>query len=296
MHAAGRCLPSALLGRNAARLAAIRFLLFVRARTGCGQRLDVPLIFADDGRSVDRGRRRQRGRGQPLVGNRARRRSVAVGHGASGVGTGLVVLVVAGRLGARDQVNERAQVSAADLHEVVAFLPEQPRDRPVPVDRDVHQGDPDPGVLHFRDDLGELFLTADDDGVADGPVPGQRGQVAVQLGLDALVQARPHPAQPQLEARDVGQRIVLGCPAALSGRLVPVAPQHGPAGAILGESGQELEQAGVVPGHRVPVPGAMDGHCAIGEHVARVYEQRATIHATTVLPSTRDVTSARPLP
>ena len=230
-----------------------------------------------------------------MAGGSASLRSVSVGQRSSGVAAGRVILEEAGRLSTRDQVNERVQMGATDLQDVVAFLPQQPGNRPGPVHRDVHQDYPDAEILHFRDDFGEVLLAADHDRIADCPVPGQGGQVAVHLGLDAIAAAGPHPAEPQLEARQVGKRVVLGCPAALGRRLVPVAPQYGQAAAVPGKPGQELEQAGIVPGYRVSVAGAVNGHCAIGEHVARVHEQRATIHATPVLPSTRDATSARPL-
>ena len=62
---------------------------------------------------------------------------------------------------------------------------------------------------------------------------------------------------------------------------------------------QELEQARVVPRDGFPVTSSVNCHRTIGQHVARVHEQRTPIHAAPSFldarrGSTRDVTSAQP--
>jgi hypothetical protein len=167
-----------------------------------------------------------------------------------------------------------------DLHDVVALLPERAGDRPVTVHRDVHDGYPDTEVLHIRDDLREILLGADQQHVADGAVPGQGGEVAVDLGLDSLALSRPHPAKPQLEAGQVGERVVLGGPAPVNGRLIPVAAQQLEPGPVSGHAREELKQPGVVPGNGLSVAGSVGGHRTIGEYIAGVHEQRAAVHPT----------------
>jgi len=233
------------------------------------------------------------------VGHRTQARSVPVGHAPPLMTLGRVaavpvLVIAAGGLGSRDEIHKGPQVRAGDLHDVIAFLAQRPGDRPVPVRRDVHDEDPQPEILYLGHDLGQVLLRADDDRVADRVIPGQRGQVTVHLGFHALAPARPHPAQPQLDPGQVGQRVVLGTAAALDRRLVPVAAQHRQAGTVPGQPGEQLDQARVIPGDRVPVPGSVDGHGAVSEHVARINEHGATIHAIPSFPSTRDVTSARP--
>jgi hypothetical protein len=67
------------------------------------------------------------------------------------------------------------------------------------------------------------------------------------LGVDALTAPRAHARQPQLDARQVGQRVVLGRPAGLDGGLVPVAAQQRQAGALAAEIAEELQQPAEIP-------------------------------------------------
>ena len=89
----------------------------------------------------------------------------------------------------------------------------------------MQQHGPDPEVLHLGDHRAEIFLGAHDDHVGDRVVPGQRGEVLADLGLDAFLTARPGFAQAELEAGDVGQCVVLGNSGALGRRVVPVTAQ-----------------------------------------------------------------------
>ena len=64
---------------------------------------------------------------------------------------------------------------------------------------------PDTEVLHIGDDLGQVFLGADQERVADRVVAGQSGQVAADVTFHALTAARPGPAQAQLQPGKIGQ-------------------------------------------------------------------------------------------
>ncbi len=245
------------------------------------RRLGGALVFRDHRRRVNGGGCRVRARGQCMLAAQGPgQRPVTVGQGPPGECGDRILLVVPHRLGARDQLHEGAQVSVADLDDVIAFLAERPGDGPVAVHRNVHNGHSDAEILHVRDDLGEVLLGTDHQGIADRAVPGQGGQVAMNLALHTLAAARPHPAQPQLEPGQVSQRIVLRAATALNGRLVPVAAQQLEPGAFPGYAPEELEKAWVIPGNGLSVAGSVDGHRAIRQHVARVHEQRAPIHAT----------------
>ena len=171
-----------------------------------------------------------------------------------------------------------AQVGAAELDEVVALLPERAGHGPARVGGDVHHGDPDAEVLRVADHLGQVLVTADHDRVADGVVAGQRHQVAVDLRVDALAAARADAREPQLEAGDVGEHVVLGSAAAFDRRFVPVAAQQRQAGTLAGQARQELQQTWVVPGDGFAMAGPMYGHRAVGQQIASVHEQRAAIH------------------
>jgi hypothetical protein len=222
---------------------------------------------------------------------------VAVGHRPARVGGDRVLLfLVLGRLGGGDQFRVRPQVRFPDLDEIVALLPQGPGDGPVAVDGDVHGDHAYPEVLHLGDDLRQVLLGADDQGVGDRLVTRESGQVAPDLAFHSLAPARPLPAQAELEPGEVGQRVMLGAPAPLGRRLVPVAAQQREPGAVAGNTPEELQQSWEIPGNRLPVAGPVDGHRAIRQHVACVHEQRAPIHRDTVLPSRRDVTSAQPAP
>ena len=258
-----------------------RLPVLPRRRPGQLQR--GPLVFGHDRRGVDGGGRvvPRRG-GRLLVGRRGRGR-VAVGQRPDR--GEVAVLVRVGGLGPGDQLHVGPQVVAADLDDVVGLLAERPGDGPVPVDRDVHQRDPHAQVLDVGDDLGQVLFRADHERVADRVVAGQRGQVAVDLGLHALAPAGADLRHAELDARHVGQRVLLGGAAAVHGGLVPVAAQHRQAGAFPGQAGQQLQESLVVPGDRFGAARPVHSHGTIREHVTSVNEQRAAIHGPTVLPS-----------
>jgi len=157
---------------------------------------------------------------------------IAVGEVLPRIAAILELLVMHVWLGPGNEIHKWPQMSAGDLHDVIALLAQRLRDRPVPVRRDVDDGHPHPEILDLGDNLGEIFLGADDNGVADRVVPGQRGQVPLYFGFHALAPTRAHPAEPQLEPGEVGQHVVLGAALSLGYRLIPVTAQHGQPGAI----------------------------------------------------------------
>ena len=221
---------------------------------------------------------------------------VAVGEGPNRITAIRVMLVETSRLGTCDQIHKWPQVPARDLYDVIALLAERSRYGPCPVGSDMQQDDPDAQVLHFGNDLPEVLLGADDDGIADRAVPGQRDQVTVDLGLDTFAVARPHPPEPQLQPGKVREPVMLRRPAAFDRRLIPVAAQQGQASPVPRKASEQLKKTWIVERNGIATASAVDGHCPIGEHIARVHEQRAAIHATPSLPSTREVTSGRPSP
>ena len=225
-----------------------------------------------------------RARGQGLLGQRADDWPVPVGQRAPRGHGQLIGLVGAQCGGPGDEFGVGAQVPLTDLDDVVTFLPQAARDGPVAADRDVHDEHPDAEILDVGDDLGQILFGADQQRVADRVVPGQRGQVAADLAFHAFAAARPQPAQPQLQPGEIGQRVVLRGAAALDGSLIPVAAQQREAGPFPGDAAEELEQACVIPGYGLSVAGSVDGHRAIRQHVARVHEQRAPVHATPSFP------------
>ena len=281
--------PGRLTPRQRGRLAARRLRsreLRIRELGGGGlrARLRRALVLGYHRGGVDRGRGGMRTGGQCLLAERADDRAVPVGQRA-GRGHGqLVGLLAAERVRSGHELGKGPQVPVANLDDVVAFLAEAAGNGPVAAHGDVHDRHPDAEILHVRDDLGQVFLGADQEGVADRVVAGQGGQVAADLALHALAPARPGPAQPQLQPGKICQRVVLGRPAALDGSLIPVAAQQRAAGSLPGDAAHERQQAGVVPGYGLPVAGSVDGHRAIRQHVARVHEQRAPIHATPSFP------------
>ena len=242
-----------------------------------------PLVLRHDRRGVDGGRRVVPGRrGHLLVGRRSRRR-VSVGQ-RPGRGE-VAVLVGVDGLGSGDQLHVGPQVVAADLDDVVGLLAERPGNGPVPVHRDVHQRDPHAEILDVGDDLGQILFGADHQGIADRVVARQRGQVAVNLGFDAFAPAGTDLRDAELDARHVGQRVLLGGAAAVHGGLVPVAAEQWQAGSLPGQVRQQLQKSLVVPGDRLAAARSVHGHGTIREHVTSVNEQRAAIHGPTVLPS-----------
>ncbi len=218
-----------------------------------------------------------RRRGHGLVGRRAGQR-VAVRQRPGQRLIGTVGLVRRDRLGSGDQVDVRTEVLAADLQDVVGFLPERPRDGPVAVHGYVHQGDPQTEILDIGDHLSQVLFRADHERVADRVIARQGSQVAVNLGFHAFAPAGPDLRHPELDPWYVGERVVFGGAAAVDGRLVPVTAQHRQTGTFPGQAGQQLQQPFVIPGDRLAAAGPVHSHGTIREHVTCVNEQRAAIH------------------
>ncbi len=251
---------------------------------GLGARLRRTLILRHHGRGVDRGRGRVRPGRQRLLPQRAAHCAMSVGE-STGRGNGQVVrLLAAQRVGPGHQLGKGPQMPLANLDDVVAFLAEAAGNGPVAAHRDVHDRHPDTEVLHVGDDLGQVLLRADQEGVTDRVVAGQGGEVAADLALHALPPPRPGPAQPQLQPGKVSERVMLGSPPAFDRGLVPIAAKQRAAGSLPGDAAHERQQPGVIPGYGLSVAGSVDGHRAIRQHVARVHEQRAPIHATPSFP------------
>jgi hypothetical protein len=185
---------------------------------------------------------------------------VAVGGRAAQIGR--LPLLLADRLGADHELHRRPQVRLTDLDNVVAFLAENGRGG-VAGRADVHQDHPDAEILHLGDHLGEVFLRAHHQCVADRPVAGQGGQVPVDLALHPLAVTGPRPAEPQLDTGEVGEGVVLGAAAAFFRGLIPVAAQQRQAGAIARHVLEHLEHTRVVPGNGLSVACAVNGHRAI---------------------------------
>jgi hypothetical protein len=240
-------------------------------------RLHGPLVLGHDRRCVDRGRGGVRAGRQGRLPEHPDGR-VAVRRGAHDERADRLPLVLADRLGTDHQLHVGPQVRLTDLHDVVALLPQGAGDRPVALDGDVQDRHPETEVLDVGDDLRQVLLRAHDQRVADGVVARQRGQVAVDLALDAFPAAWPHPAEPEFHTRQICQRVVLGGTAAFHGSLVPVAPQQRRSCPVSGDVPEELEDPRVVPRHGLTVAGSVYGHRAIRQHVASVNEQRTAIH------------------
>ena len=188
--------------------------------------------------------------------------AVAVGGRAARVRGYRLALFLPDRLRPDDKLHGRPQMRLADLDDFVALLAERGGGRPAGRG-DVHQDHPQAEILHIGDHLREVFLRAHHQRVADRPVPGERGQVAVDLACHALAAAGLHLAEPQLHPGQVSEDLVLGTAAALDRGLVPVAAQQRQAGAIACHVAQDFEYPGMVPGNGLPVAGAVNGHRAV---------------------------------
>jgi len=127
---------------------------------------------------------------------------------------------------------------AIHLDERIAFLAQQAGNRPVSFHRDTHKRDPHPKILNVCDDVRQVFLCAHDDGVGDGVVMGECGQIAVKLCVHAVTAAGPYPSEPQLETRKVGQRFMIWGPPTVDGRVIPVAPEQRQPATLAGEVAQ----------------------------------------------------------
>jgi hypothetical protein len=171
--------------------------------------------------------------------------------------------VLGGRLGAHHELHRWPQLGFADLDDVVTFLAQRGRNGPRATHRNVHQDHPDAEILDIGDHLREILFGADHKRVTDRPVARQGGQVPVDLAFYSLPAAWPHPAHPELHARQVGEGFVLGGAAALHRGLVPVAPEQRQAGPVACNVSQDPDYRGIVPGNGIAVAGAVDGHRAI---------------------------------
>ncbi len=65
-----------------------------------------------------------------------------------------------------------------DLDDVVAFLPQRLGNGPASVRGDVQDNHPQAKVLHLRDDLREVLVSAGDEGIGDRAALGERHYVA----------------------------------------------------------------------------------------------------------------------
>jgi hypothetical protein len=117
----------------------------------------------------------------------------------------MVRLLAAQRVGPGDQLGIGPQMPFTNLDDVVAFLAEAAGNGPVAAHRNVHDRHPDTKVLHIGDDLGQVFLRTDEEGIADRVVAGQGGEVAADLALHALPPSRPGPAQAQLQPGKISE-------------------------------------------------------------------------------------------
>jgi len=227
---------------------------------------------------------------KPLAGHRADQRSISIRQATRTEARAHVLLLRRRWLRAADQLNERPKVHSGDLDDVVALLAQRLRDRPARVGRNVQDDDAKAQILHLGNDFGDVLVRAGDERIGDRTAPRESHEVAAQLTLNALASARPDVDQPELEARHLGELVVL-CGALSFCDLVPVATQHGQARPVSCQPGEQLEQSRVVPRDGIAAARAVNGHGAICEGIACIDEQRTAIHADTVPSLTRDVTS-----
>ena len=236
-------------------------LAFGQRRPVAVRRLRGPLVLGDHRPGVEPRRCGMRAHGHRRLPDHPGG-AVAVGGRAARVGGYRLALFLPDRLRPDDKLHRRPQMRLADLDDFVALLAERGGGRPAGRG-DVHQDHPQAEILHVGDHLREVFLRAHHQRVADRPVPGERGQVAVDLACHALAAAGLHLAEPQLHPGQVSEDLVLGTAAALDRGLVPVAAQQRQAGAIACHVPQDFEYPGMVPGNGLPVAGAVNGHRAI---------------------------------
>ena len=108
---------------------------------------------------------------------------------------------------------------------------------------DAPQVDPDAEGLGRLDRRDHVLVPGDQDGVGDGPVPGQRLHVGPDLGVYALLLAtRVEVAEPQLDPRHLGDDALVDRGHPVPGCVVPVDPQQLAADVVLGVPGQSLDQ------------------------------------------------------
>jgi len=79
------------------------------------------------------------------------------------------------RLAGREHADVGSELGRIDLDYRVTFLAQYRGSLPAPVRGDLHERDPNPQVLNVRDDAGQVFLCAHDDGIGDGVIMGESG-------------------------------------------------------------------------------------------------------------------------
>jgi hypothetical protein len=140
----------------------------------------------------------------------------------------------------------------------------------------------DPVVLGFVQTAPQVLVAAEQDDVGDRAVARQRGQVALQVGVHALlldlVAVADQHTEPHLDVRQDAQRPVLGGGAGVVGAVVPEDPQHRQAGLAGGLPDDGLDQPGVVD-HEGAARAVVGQHRAgRPQQVARVDEHCAPVH------------------
>jgi len=129
-----------------------------------------------------------------------------------------------------------------------------------------------PEILDFGHYFGNVLIRASNECIANRTALSQCHQIAPQLALDAFSTPRQRVDQPEFKPRHLSERVVFGRPAPLGGGLVPVATQHRQTGTIPSQTGEQFEQASVIPRDGVSTTRAMNGHRAIGEGIACINE------------------------
>jgi hypothetical protein len=150
----------------------------------------------------------------------------------------------------------------------------------------MQHNDPQTKVLDLGDYFGKMLIRARDERIGDCAALGKGHDVAPQLTFDAFAAPWPGVDQAKFKPRHLGQGVMF-CGAAAIGGLIPIATQHGQAGAVSSQAREQLQEPGMVPGDRVPATGAVNGHRAICERIACIDKQRTAIHATPSFPDAR---------
>ncbi len=149
---------------------------------------------------------------------------------------------------------------------------------------------PDPVLLGLLHGHTQVLVAGHEDHVGHRPVPRQRHQVGVQLGVHALLLRRPlaaedEVAQTHLHVPQCAQHTVLGGGLPLERRVVPVDPQHRQPGLPLRADPDRLDQRGVVgaqPAAVAPEPGEQRVRSA--QQVSRIDQHGASVHGVPLRP------------
>jgi len=103
--------------------------------------------------------------------------------------------------------------------------------------------DPDPEGLGRLDRGDHVLIARDEDGVGDGPVPGQRLHVGPDLGVHALLlAARVQVAEPELDPGHLGDDPLVDGRHPVAGGVVPVDAEQFTADDLVGVLGDHLDQ------------------------------------------------------